>query len=231
MHEVGESCRGCLTAALMRGGGEDAVVVRVGWTGPVKPGRAVAVWVDGDLTSWTDYVEDRGVWVLLDRGVSHRIDVREVSREALVEGFATAPKNHGVSMTRDAELPIDAWVTVSGNRARLNRRVWPGGGARGGFGARFGTSAFGLGGEGSPGLGLGALGDSDLGLDGVPIWLSGSVLRQLGDSVRIAVATAEGLVSPASDVSLAALSEGPSYRGITWVEGVLRLEPRNEVAS
>lgn len=177
MREAVVAPEGLLMTAVLEEGAEHPLAVRIGWSGPLRGGRAVAVWVDGLLASWTGVSGSTGLWVLMDRTIEHYVEVREVSLEDLLEGRVRPPVADALVVLRDERWPVDAWVVFSGNGVRLSRRVWADGVGRGGFGSRFGTGAFGIEGEGGPGLGGGSLGWEPLGSGGVPQRLGGCWLR------------------------------------------------------
>ncbi|MEQ9454375.1 MAG: hypothetical protein RLN76_07265 [Phycisphaeraceae bacterium] len=204
------------------------MAVWVGWPDAVAKDRAVVVWVDGELASWTAGVGDRGQWVLMDRAVSHRVEVCEVALDELLEGQVASPTSERLVVQRDERWPVDSWVRLTGQDGAIEARVWPSGLGRGGFGGRFGYGAFGVDGEGSPGLGVGQLGDGPLGLDGEGFTVPGDVRRALGTGLSLDVLEGGQVLAKALVEDVPA-SDGPTLGEIVWTDSGIKVREREAV--
>ncbi|QDU72808.1 hypothetical protein [Mucisphaera calidilacus] len=226
MPEVGAVPAGLLMTAVMEGSDEHAEAVRIGWAEPLAAGRAVVVWVDGEVAAWTGHEGDRWLWVLMDRRMAHRVAVRELGLEALLGGGVVAAEADGLRVVRDTSWPVDAGLRVSGDGGALACAVWPADVAREGFGSRFGVGPFGVEGEGGPGLGGGILGDGGLGSGGTAVVVDGSVRRRLGGRVCVSVVGEGGGVVSEACVEAVPLGDGVSVGGAVVEGGVMRVRDR-----
>jgi hypothetical protein len=166
-----------LVRPVERPGGADPALVRVGWEAPEQGERLVQVYVDGFLHDVTICPSQRALWLLLDRGRRHRVELLAVPTDQAWEAMPRAlagwsPKVRDwarVAVLRNEAFPVATRVRVSVDGATVDEgALWPADQPRAGFGAIFGEGGFGLDGATGFGLGEGALGLGPLGADGEP---------------------------------------------------------------
>ncbi|MCC7204884.1 MAG: hypothetical protein IT441_07370 [Phycisphaeraceae bacterium] len=160
-------------------GGEIEGLVHLWWRAPEQGQRLVQVYVDERLVDVSVDVTQREMWLAVDRGRGHRIELVAVEAErtdllwrehrwaqgSWEGGFAGGI---GVALLRDERLPVDARVVVKVDGVeRVNRAMWSSADDRGGHGVVFGLGDFGHDAVSGPGLGEGELGAGALGIDGV----------------------------------------------------------------
>lgn len=138
------------------------------WRLAEPAGRAVQVYVDGELYDAAADAEPSELWLHLDRSVDHRIALMAVEpAERWVDHVQAPPPQPSLVLGRDESLPIDSVGTVRiGGVVVYEERLWSAADHRGGFGALFGVGEFARDAPTGPGLGLGEFAVGPFGADG-----------------------------------------------------------------
>ncbi len=193
--------------------GEHPALVHLWWSAPQQGDRLVQVYLDGELIDVTTDPTQREMWLMIDRGRPHRIELLAVPADEPDQLWCRRPDrlaswNPGVqsaatvALVRDEQLPVDTQVTVSVDGEALDRGpMWPADETRSGFGALFGLNGFGHDAITGPGLGRGELGMGPLGTDGTAWrWQRGDL--QTGSHDLLVTGTDAGGQTIADPVSI-----------------------------
>lgn len=167
-----------LVRAVGHEAGEDAVLAHLWWKATSQGERLVQVYVDDELTDVSMTVDQREMWLMLDRSSDHRVELLAVdaddadglwvSHVDLLQAWQPAVTDvASIWAVRDERVAADADVSVLVDGGVVDEAaLWPADVSRSGFGAVFGEGGFGTDTATGPGLGMGELGFGPLGADG-----------------------------------------------------------------
>lgn len=173
------------------------------WRAPQQGDRLVQVYVDGALYDVSVTAEQREMWLHLETGRAHRIELLAVPAEeawndhgAELSGWLPSfTSTAELALLRDEALDIDGRVVVTvDGRLDCRDRMWCGGDWRGGFGALFGEGRFGHDDATAPGFALGELGAGAFGSDGSAWRWRRDGLPAGAHTIEVAVEDAAGRV-------------------------------------
>lgn len=149
-------------------------LVHLWWRAARQREKLVRVFVDGELFATTLDPSQRELWLTLDRGAWHFIQLVVIEAASVNDPGITPPqpwnpplRSHvSVALPRDERLDAEVWIEASINGVVTDRApLWPADEPRGGFGGTFGYGALGAASATAPGLGRGTLGRGRLGSD------------------------------------------------------------------
>ncbi|MFN3167518.1 MAG: hypothetical protein ACE37H_10690 [Phycisphaeraceae bacterium] len=197
-------------------------LVHIAWSAPHQGARVVQAYANGRWTAVSASPTDRELWLVLDAGKHHEIELLAVDpidaatpSQSLLGGIEppTTPAV-SVGVLRDPSLPIRARLHATLNAAAgVSTRVCPPDAARGGFGSVFGEGGFGYDATPGPGLGAGELGLGPLGVGGEALRWCRDGLPAGEHTLRLEVRDEDGhAITPALDThfTLTRLPDPPS---------------------
>ena len=167
-----------LAMPVLHHGGHDAALVHVWWSAPQQGHRLVQVYVNGELCDVSVDVEQRELWLLLDRRYGHHISLLAVpanhetsawtNHSRLLDNDRRAfDRRATAAIVAKESLPIDTQIAVALDGQKTGTHpLWDDDSPRSGFGSLFGLGDFGFDAATGPGLGHGQLGAGPLGADG-----------------------------------------------------------------
>lgn len=178
-------------------------LVHLWWKAPREGERLVQVYVNGELAEVSVEPGQCQMWLIVEPGRSHRIELVAVEGELVWQEWGEALKGWEPAVKDVVELRLvraktllpraEVRVLVDGQEAERGKLFSEGEG-RGGFGALFGLGGFGFDALTAAGLGEGELGVGPLGEDGR--WWRGRIegLEDGEHSIEVEVVDEKGRV-------------------------------------